>query len=81
MLGQATPESRGIIRMAGKLDRHGRCGEAREEWVSDPLPDNFEILENLSALANPDANLALIMQGGETINAKLKRPGMQVPGW
>jgi len=71
VLHQATAEGGEIIRMAGKLNRHGKFGEIREGWVADLLLHNGEILEDLSVLADPDANLALIMKGGEIIKAKL----------
>ncbi|MDJ0709125.1 MAG: amidohydrolase family protein [Woeseiaceae bacterium] len=71
VLRQATSESATIIRMAGKLNRHGNFGEIREGWVADLLLHNGELLEDLSILADPEANLALIMQGGEIIKAKL----------
>lgn len=71
VLHQATAESAEIIRMAGKLNRHGNFGEIREGWVADLLLHNGEILEDLSVLADPDANLALIMKDGEIIKAKL----------
>ena len=68
---QATAEGGEIIRMAGKLNRHGNFGEIREGWVADLLLHNGEILEDLSVLADPEANLALIMKDGEIIKAKL----------
>ncbi len=71
VLRQATSESARIIRMAGKLNRHGNFGEIREGWVADLLLHNGELLEDLSVLADPEANLALIMKGGEIIKAKL----------
>jgi imidazolonepropionase-like amidohydrolase len=71
VLRQATSEGGQIIRMAGKLNRHGNFGEIREGWVADLLLHNGEILEDLSVLADPEANLALIMKGGEIIKAAL----------
>ncbi len=71
VLRQATSEGGRIIRMAGKLNRHGRFGEIRAGWVADLLLHNGELLEDLSVLADPDANLALIMRGGEIMKAKL----------
>lgn len=71
VLHQATAEGGEIIRMAGKLNRHGNFGEIREGWVADLLLHNGEILEDLSHLADPEANLALIMKDGEIIKAKL----------
>ena len=57
--------------MAGKLNRYGNFGEIREGWVADLLLHNGEILDDLSLLADPEANLALIMKGGEIIKVKL----------
>ena len=57
--------------MAGKLNRHGNFGEIREGWVADLLLHNGELLEDLSVLAEPETNLALIMKAGEIIKAKL----------
>ena len=70
VLHQATSEGGEIIRMAGKLNRHGKFGEIREGWVADLLLHNGEILDDLSLLADPKTNLALIMKGGEIIKAK-----------
>ena len=71
VLRQATSESAEIIRMAGKLNRYGRFGEIREGWVADLLIHEGELLEDLSILSDPEANLALIMKAGEIIKAKL----------
>ena len=71
VLHQATSEGGEIIRMAGKLNRHGNFGEIREGWVADLLLHNGELLEDLSVLAEPETNLALIMKAGEIIKAKL----------
>ena len=70
VLHQATAEGGEIIRMAGKLNRHGNFGEIREGWVADLLLHNGEILDDLSVLADPDSNLALIMKAGEIIKAQ-----------
>ena len=67
VLHQATAESAEIIRMAGKLNSHGRFGEIREGWVADLLLHNGEVLDDLSVLADPESNLALIMKNGEII--------------
>ena len=71
VLRQATSESAEIIRMAGKLNRHGNFGEIREGWVADLLLHEGELLEDLSTLADPEANLALIMRAGEIIKRTL----------
>jgi imidazolonepropionase-like amidohydrolase len=71
VLRQATSESAEIIRMAGKLNRHGNFGEIREGWVADLLLHEGELLKDLSQLADPEANLALIMQAGKIIKRTL----------
>jgi imidazolonepropionase-like amidohydrolase len=71
VLHQATAEGGEIIRMSGKLNRHGKFGEIREGWVADLLLHNGEVLEDLSVLADPQANLALIMKNGEIVKAEL----------
>ena len=70
VLRQATSEGGKIIRMAGKLNRHGNFGEIREGWVADLLLHNSNPLEDLSVLAEPRSNLALIMKGGEIIKSR-----------
>ena len=70
VLHQATAEGGEIVRMAGKLNRHGNFGEIREGWVADLLLHNGEVLEDLSVLADPDSNLALVMKNGEIIKAQ-----------
>jgi imidazolonepropionase-like amidohydrolase len=67
VLAQATSESAKVIRMSGKLNRHGNFGEIREGWVADILLINGEPLEDISVLRDPESNLALIMKGGEII--------------
>ena len=70
VLHQATAEGGEIIRMAGKLNRHGKFGEIREGWVADLLLHNTNVLEDLSVLADPEANLALIMKDGKIIKTQ-----------
>jgi len=67
VLAQATSESAEVIRMAGRLNRHGFFGEIREGWVADLLLINGEPLEDISVLRDPERNLALIMKGGEVV--------------
>jgi imidazolonepropionase-like amidohydrolase len=67
VLAQATSESARVIRMAGKLNRHGMFGEIREGWVADILLINGEPLEDISVLRDPENNLALIMKGGKIV--------------
>ena len=67
VLAQATSESARVIRMSGKLNRHGNFGEIREGWVADILLINGEPLHDISVLRDPENNLALIMKGGKIV--------------
>ena len=71
VLAQATSESAKVIRMSGRLNRHGNFGEIREGWVADLLLINGEPLEDISVLRDPESNLALIMKGGEIVKNRL----------
>jgi imidazolonepropionase-like amidohydrolase len=71
VLVQATSESAEIIRMAGRLNRHGNFGEIREGWVADILLINGNPLEDISVLRDPGNNLALIMKGGAIVKNQL----------
>ena len=71
VLVQATSESAKVIRMAGRLNRHGNFGEIREGWVADILLINGEPLDDIFVLRDPEANLALIMKGGEIFKNQL----------
>jgi len=71
VLNQATAQSAQIIRMAGKLNRHGNFGEIREGWVADLLLINGEPLQDLSIFADPGSALALIMKDGEIVRSSL----------
>lgn len=71
VLVQATSESAMVIRMSGKLNRHGKFGEIREGWLADLLLIDGEPLEDISVLRDPEKNLALIMKGGEIVKNKL----------
>jgi imidazolonepropionase-like amidohydrolase len=71
VLAQATSESAKVIRMSGKLNRHGNFGEIREGWLADLLLINGEPLEDISVLTDPAKNLALIMKGGEIVKSML----------
>ena len=71
VLAQATSESAKVIRMSGRLNRHGNFGEIREGWVADILLINGNPLEDISVLRDPGNNLALIMKGGEIVKNQL----------
>jgi imidazolonepropionase-like amidohydrolase len=71
VLAQATSESAKVIRLSGKLNRHGNFGEIREGWVADILLINGEPLDDISVLRDPANNLALIMKGGEIVKSLL----------
>jgi imidazolonepropionase-like amidohydrolase len=67
VLAQATSESARVIRMAGRLNRHGNFGEIREGWVADILLHNGNPLEDISVLRDPENNLAMIMKAGKIV--------------
>jgi len=71
VLQQATSESAKVIRMSGKLNRHGNFGEIREGWLADLVLINGEPLQDISVLTDPETNLALIMKGGEIVKTIL----------
>jgi imidazolonepropionase-like amidohydrolase len=71
VLAQATSESAKVIRMSGRLNRHGNFGEIREGWLADLLLINGEPLDDISVLRDPEKNLALIMKGGEIVKSRL----------
>jgi imidazolonepropionase-like amidohydrolase len=72
VLRQATSQGGEVIRMAGKLNRHGNFGEIREGWVADLLIFDGELLQDLSLIGDPDQNLRLIMKGGEMVKNTLR---------
>ena len=67
ILRQATSENAEIVRMAGKLNRHGNFGEIREGWLADLLLIEGDPFEDISILENADRALAVIMKGGEIV--------------
>ena len=71
VLRQATSESAKVIRMSGKLNRHGLFGEIREGWVADLLLINGDPFEDISILEKPEESLALIMKKGKVIKNRL----------
>ena len=71
VLRQATSESAKVIRMAGKLNRHGQFGEIREGWVADLILIDGEPLEDFSILADPAAAIPLVMKSGEIVKNRL----------
>jgi imidazolonepropionase-like amidohydrolase len=71
VLQQATSESAKVIRMSGKLNRHGNFGEIREGWLADLVLINGEPLDDISVLTDPENNLALIMKGGDIVKSQL----------
>ena len=65
IMRQATSESAEIIRMAGKLDRHGKFGEIREGWLADLVLIEGDPFADISILERPHESLALIMKAGK----------------
>lgn len=71
ILRQATSESAEIVRMAGKLNRHGNFGEIRVGWLADLLLIDGDPFADIRILEDPDASLAVIMKDGEVIKNAL----------
>lgn len=71
VLQQATSQGGKVIRMAGKLNRHGNFGEIREGWVADMLIFDGELLEDLALIGDPENNLRMIMKDGELVKNTL----------
>lgn len=71
IMKQATSESAGIVRMAGKLNRHGNFGEIREGWLADLVLIEGELFEDISILENADVSLVVIMKDGEIVKNRL----------
>jgi imidazolonepropionase-like amidohydrolase len=71
VLRQATSESARVIRMAGKLNRHGNFGEIREGWIADVLLLNGNPFDDISILEDPRESLAVIIKDGEIVRNKL----------
>ncbi len=65
ILVQATSESAEIVRMAGKLNRHGNFGEIREGWLADLLLIEGEPFDDISVLVDADQALAVVMKAGK----------------
>jgi imidazolonepropionase-like amidohydrolase len=72
VLRQATSQGGKVIRMAGKLNRHGDFGEIREGWVADLLIFDGDLMNDLSVIGEPDNNLRMIMKGGELVKNTLQ---------
>ena len=71
ILKQATSESAEIVRMAGKLNRHGNFGEIREGWRADLLLIEGDPFADISILENADESLAVIMKDGVIVKNRL----------
>lgn len=67
VLRQATSEGGKVIRMAGKLNRHGNFGEIREGWVADILLIDGDPFEDISILKTPETSLAVIIKNGKIV--------------
>ena len=71
ILRQATSESAEIVRMAGKLNRHGNFGEIREGWLADLLLIEGDPFQDISILENAGETLAVIMKDGVIVKNRL----------
>lgn len=65
IMRQATSESAEIVRMCGKLNRHGNFGEIREGWVADLVLIDGDPFEDIKILTDPDSALPVIMKAGK----------------
>jgi imidazolonepropionase-like amidohydrolase len=72
ILVQATSESAEIVRLAGKLNRHGNFGEIREGWLADLLLIDGDPFEDISILEDAETALPVIMKGGEIVRNALE---------
>lgn len=70
VMAQATSESAEVIRMSGKLNRHGNFGEIREGWLADLILIDGEPLDDISILQDP-ASIALVMKKGEILRNRM----------
>lgn len=70
ILRQATSESAEIIRMCGKLNRHGNFGEIREGWLADLVLIEGDPFNDISILERPEDSLALIMKDGKIVKRR-----------
>ena len=64
ILRQATSESAEVVRLCGKLNRHGNFGEIREGWRADLILIDGDPFADISVLENPDS-IVFVMKGGE----------------
>ncbi|MEO1201382.1 MAG: amidohydrolase family protein [Pseudomonadota bacterium] len=67
VLHQATAEGAEVIRMSGKLNRHGLFGEVREGWNADVVLFNENPLEDLSVFGRPKRSIELVIQAGRIV--------------
>ena len=67
ILRQATSESAEVVRLAGKLNRHGDFGEIREGWLADLLLIEGDPFADISILEDPERSLAVIVKDGEVV--------------
>ena len=74
ILRQATSESAEIIRMAGKLNRHGNFGEIRQGWLADLVLIEGDPFSDISILERPEQSLMIVMKAGEIFTDRLPRP-------
>lgn len=67
ILRQATSESADIIRMCGKLNRHGNFGEIRDGWKADLLIFASNPLDDLKILETPAESIDVIIKDGAIV--------------
>jgi imidazolonepropionase-like amidohydrolase len=71
VLRQATSESAEIIRLCGKLNRHGNFGEIREGWVADLILIDGDPLEDISILERAEETVVVVMKDGKLFKNEL----------
>lgn len=72
ILRQATSESAEIVRMSGKLNRHGNFGEIREGWLADLLLIEGDVFKDISILEDAESSLPVIMKDGAIVKNTLE---------
>ena len=71
ILRQATSKSGALIGMSNRFNP-GKIGVIEEGALADILLINGDPLQDISILTDPEANLALIMKGGEIFKNTIK---------
>ena len=73
VLRQATSESAEVIRLCGKLNRHGNFGEIREGWLADLILIDGDPTQDITILERAAETVVLVMKAGELVKNLLDR--------